>query len=87
MPLETSYQLRNLAHVGFIEGITCIEKIAGHNPEKIDYGNIPGYTYCSPEIASVGMTAPQKDAGYEVKIGKFPFTAKKLQLQDIKMVL
>ena len=65
-----------LAHVASAEGITCIEKIAGHNPEKIDYGNIPGCTYCSPEIASVGMTeAAAKDAGYEVKIGKFPFTA------------
>ena len=65
-----------LAHVASAEGITCIEKIAGHNPEKIDYGNIPGCTYCSPEIASVGMTeAAAKEAGYEVKIGKFPFTA------------
>ena len=65
-----------LAHVASAEGITCIEKIAGHNPEKIDYGNIPGCTYCSPEIASVGMTeAAAKDAGHEVKIGKFPFTA------------
>lgn len=65
-----------LAHVASAEGITCIEKIAGHNPEKIDYGNIPGCTYCSPEIASVGMTeTAAKDAGYEVKIGKFPFTA------------
>ena len=65
-----------LAHVASAEGITCIEKIAGHNPEKIDYGNIPGCTYCSPEIASVGMTeAAAKEAGYEVKVGKFPFTA------------
>ena len=69
-------QTQALAHVASAEGITCIEKIAGHNPEKIDYGNIPGCTYCSPEIASVGMTeAAAKDAGYEVKIGKFPFTA------------
>jgi dihydrolipoamide dehydrogenase len=65
-----------LAHVASAEGITCVEKIAGHNPETIDYGNIPGCTYCSPEIASVGMTeSSAKEAGYEVKIGKFPFTA------------
>ena len=65
-----------LAHVASAEGITCVEKIAGHNPEKIDYGNIPGCTYCSPEIASVGMTeAAAKEAGHEVRVGKFPFTA------------
>jgi len=65
-----------LAHVASAEGITCIEKIAGHNPEPIDYGNIPGCTYASPEIASVGMTeAAAKEAGYEIKVGKFPFTA------------
>ncbi|MAR40191.1 MAG: dihydrolipoyl dehydrogenase [Flavobacteriales bacterium] len=65
-----------LAHVASAEGITCVEKIAGHNPEIIDYGNIPGCTYCSPEIASVGMTeSAAKEAGYEVKVGKFPFTA------------
>jgi len=65
-----------LAHVASAEGIVCVEKIAGHNPEPIDYGNIPGCTYCSPEIASVGMTeAAAKEAGYELKIGKFPFTA------------
>ena len=65
-----------LAHVASAEGITCVEKIAGLNPEPIDYGNIPGCTYCSPEIASVGMTEQAaKDAGYELKIGKFPFSA------------
>ena len=65
-----------LAHVASAEGITCVEKIAGHNPEPIDYGNIPGCTYASPEIASVGMTeAAAKEAGHEIKVGKFPFTA------------
>ena len=65
-----------LAHVASAEGIVCVEKITGHNPDKIDYGNIPGCTYCSPEIASVGMTEKQaKEAGYNVKVGKFPFTA------------
>jgi len=65
-----------LAHVASAEGITCVEKIAGHNPETIDYGNIPGCTYASPEIASVGMTeAAAKEAGYDIKVGKFPFTA------------
>ena len=65
-----------LAHVASAEGITCVEKIAGMNVEKIDYGNIPGCTYASPEIASVGMTEKQaKEAGYELKVGKFPFSA------------
>ncbi len=65
-----------LAHVATAEGITCVEKIAGLHVEPIDYGNIPGCTYASPEIASVGMTEQQaKDAGYELKIGKFPFSA------------
>lgn len=65
-----------LAHVASAEGITCVEKIAGHHPEPIDYNNIPGCTYCSPEIASVGYTEQAAiDAGYEVKVGKFPFTA------------
>ena len=65
-----------LAHVASAEGITCVEKIAGHSPEPIDYGNIPGCTYASPEIASVGMTeTAAKEAGYEIKVGKFPFTA------------
>ena len=65
-----------LAHVASAEGIVCVEKIAGENPEPIDYGNIPGCTYCSPEISSVGLTeAKAKEAGYDVKVGKFPFTA------------
>lgn len=65
-----------LAHVASAEGITCVEKIAGYNPEPIDYNNIPGCTYCSPEVASVGYTEQAaKDAGYELKIGKFPFSA------------
>ena len=65
-----------LAHVASAEGITCVEKIAGQNPEPIDYNNIPGCTYCSPEIASVGMTEKAAmEAGYELKVGKFPFSA------------
>ena len=65
-----------LAHVASAEGITCVEKIAGHTPEPIDYNNIPGCTYCCPDIASVGYTEQAaKDAGFEVKVGKFPFTA------------
>jgi dihydrolipoamide dehydrogenase len=65
-----------LAHVASHEGITCVEKIAGLDPEPLDYGNIPGCTYTNPEVASVGMTEQQaKDAGYELLIGKFPFTA------------
>jgi dihydrolipoamide dehydrogenase len=65
-----------LAHVASAEGITCVEKIAGLNPEPIDYGNIPGCTYCSPEIASVGMTEKAaKEAGHDIKVGKFPFSA------------
>jgi len=69
-------QGQSLAHVASAEGITCVEKIAGHSPEPIDYNNIPGCTYCSPEIASVGMTEKTaKEAGHELKIGKFPFSA------------
>ncbi|TPN88979.1 dihydrolipoyl dehydrogenase [Aquimarina algicola] len=65
-----------LAHVASAEGITCVEKIAGLHVEAIDYGNIPGCTYATPEIASVGMTEKQaKEAGYEIKVGKFPFSA------------
>ena len=65
-----------LAHVASAEGITCVEKIAGMQVEAIDYGNIPGCTYATPEIASVGMTEKQaKEAGYELKVGKFPFSA------------
>ncbi len=65
-----------LAHVASAEGICCVEKIAGFHVEPINYGNIPGCTYCSPEIASVGMTEKAaRDAGYEIKVGKFPFSA------------
>ena len=65
-----------LAHVASAEGITCVEKIKGEHVEPIDYNNIPGCTYCSPEIASVGYTEEQaKEAGYDIKVGKFPFTA------------
>ena len=65
-----------LAHVASAEGITCIEKIKGMHVDPIDYGNIPGCTYCSPEVASVGMTEKAAlDAGYEIKVGKFPFSA------------
>lgn len=71
-----------LAHVASKEGIICIESIAyaekkyNHQPEALDYGNVPGCTYCTPEIASVGLTEKQaKDAGYEIKVGKFPLSA------------
>ena len=65
-----------LAHVASAEGITCVEKIAGHHPEPLDYNNIPGCTYCSPEIASVGYTEKKaKEAGFDIKVGKFPFSA------------
>ena len=65
-----------LAHVASAEGILCVEKIAGHDVEPLDYGNIPGCTYCFPEVASVGMTEKAaKEAGYELKVGKFPFSA------------
>ncbi len=71
-----------LAHVASKEGIICVEAIAQkqgkyhHKPEPLDYANVPGCTYCSPEIASVGMTEKQaKEAGYELKVGKFPFSA------------
>jgi dihydrolipoamide dehydrogenase len=65
-----------LAHVASAEGIICVEKIAGHHPEPLDYNNIPSCTYCTPEIASVGLTeAKAKEMGYEVKVGKFPFSA------------
>jgi len=65
-----------LAHVASAEGIICVEKIAGLHVEPLDYGNIPGCTYCNPEVASVGMTEKAaKDAGHEIKIGKFPFSA------------
>ncbi len=65
-----------LAHVASAEGIICVEKIAGLNPMPLDYNNIPGCTYCSPEVASVGYTEKAaREAGYELKIGKFPFSA------------
>ncbi len=65
-----------LAHVASAEGITCVEKMAGLTPETVDYNNIPGCTYTTPEVASVGMTEKQAlEAGYEIKIGKFPYTA------------
>lgn len=67
---------QSLAHVASAEGITCVEAIAGHHPEAIDYNNVPGCTYCVPEIASVGYTEQAaKEAGYELLVGKFPFTA------------
>ena len=71
-----------LAHVASKEAIICVENIGynekkyAHQPEAIDYGNVPGCTYCTPEIASVGLTEKQaKDAGYEIKVGKFPLSA------------
>lgn len=65
-----------LAHVASAEGIICVEKIAGVHTEPLDYGNIPGCTYCSPEVASVGMTEKMAlEKGYEIKVGKFPFSA------------
>ncbi len=65
-----------LAHVAAKEGINAAEHLSGHHPEPMDYNNIPGCTYCSPEIASVGYTEKAaKDAGYEIKVGKFPFMA------------
>ncbi len=65
-----------LAHVASAEGIICVEKIAGLSPEPLDYNNLPGCTYCQPEIASVGYTEKAaKEAGYDIKVGKFPFSA------------
>lgn len=65
-----------LAHVASAEGIICVEKIAEENPAPLDYNNIPGCTYCQPEIASVGYTEKAaREAGYEIKVGKFPFSA------------
>ena len=65
-----------LAHVASAEGIVCVEKIAGKNPKPVDYTNVPGCTYTSPEVASIGLTEKAAlEAGYELKIGKFPFTA------------
>ena len=65
-----------LAHVASAEGIICVEKIAGQDPHTLDYGNIPGCTYCSPEVASVGLTEKAaREKGLDIKVGKFPFTA------------
>lgn len=65
-----------LAHVASAEGIICVEKISGMDVQPLDYGNIPGCTYCSPEVASVGMTEKAaKDEGLDIKVGKFPFSA------------
>jgi len=65
-----------LAHVASAEGIICVEKIAGQNPEPLNYSNIPGCTYCSPEIASVGLTEKAaREQGLDIKVGKFPFSA------------
>jgi dihydrolipoamide dehydrogenase len=65
-----------LAHVASAEGITCVEKIVGKNPDPVDYGNIPGCTYTSPEVSSLGMTEKKaKEAGYDIKVGKFPYSA------------
>jgi dihydrolipoamide dehydrogenase len=65
-----------LAHVASAEGITCVEKIKGLHVEPVDYDNIPGCTYCQPEVASVGMTEKKaKEAGLQIKVGKFPFSA------------
>ncbi len=67
---------QDLAHLASAQAILCVEKIAGEHVEPIDFNNVPGCTYCSPEIASVGLTeAKAKEAGYEVKVGKFPFSA------------
>lgn len=66
----------SLAHVASAEGITCVEKIAGLNPAPVDYNNIPGCTYTNPEVSSVGLTeAKAKAEGYEIKVGKFPYSA------------
>jgi dihydrolipoamide dehydrogenase len=65
-----------LAHVASAEGITCVEAIAGEHPVPVNYENIPGCTYCQPQVASVGLTEKKaKELGYEVKVGKFPFSA------------
>jgi dihydrolipoamide dehydrogenase len=65
-----------LAHKASAEGITVAEVIAGHHTDGVDYNNIPGCTYCNPQVASIGLTEEKaKAAGYEIKVGKFPFTA------------
>jgi dihydrolipoamide dehydrogenase len=65
-----------LAHVASAEGIVCVEKIAGLHPEPLNYNNLPACTYCQPEVASVGYTEQgAQEAGYKIKVGKFPFSA------------
>lgn len=65
-----------LAHVASKEGIICVEKIAGKNPEPIDWDNVPGCTYCQPQVASIGLTEERAlEKGYKIKVGRFPFTA------------
>ena len=65
-----------LAHKASAEALICVEKIAGHHPQPLDHGNVPSCVYCQPEVASVGLTEKAAlEAGYELKIGKFPFTA------------
>ena len=65
-----------LAHVASREGMVCVEKIAGKNPQPIDWDNIPGCTYCQPQVASIGLTEEKaRNIGYDIKIGRFPFTA------------
>ncbi|MBP5759718.1 MAG: dihydrolipoyl dehydrogenase, partial [Bacteroidales bacterium] len=65
-----------LAHVASAEALVCVEKIAGHNPQPVNYNNIPGCTYTTPEVASVGLSEKKaREAGYEVLVGKFPYTA------------
>jgi dihydrolipoamide dehydrogenase len=65
-----------LAHVASAEGILCVEKIAGQHVEPMNYNNLPSCTYCSPEVASVGYTeAEAKEKGFEIKVGKFPYSA------------
>ena len=65
-----------LAHVASKEGIVCVEKIAGKNPQPIDWNNIPGCTYCQPQVASIGLTEEKAlESGHKIKIGRFPFTA------------
>jgi len=67
---------QSLAHVASAEGIICVENISGKTPDQLDYRNIPSCTYTSPEVASVGMKEKEAiEAGYEIKVGKFPFTA------------
>ena len=81
---ETDFVAQNSEYSASAEAICCVEKLAGLTPEPIDYGNIPGCTYTSPEVASVGLSeAKAAEAGYELKIGKFPFTAsiKALEIQ------